>query len=385
MEGLPVKIQGYLFTELIESTQTADDAHIELVEEVYSSPTVDREAGVIKGVKLLGRNSRNGREYTDRALAESAVLAEGARVYIDHDRSGSERKNSDFFAQVKDVRTSEDGNYGDLHFLKSHPKAEPIIERTERMPGTFGLSPHQFGPTRRAGRKQIVESVSRMKSIDIVETPATTNSIFESQEPNTMTLRPFVESIPHGTTYRDTLLALIEQDGMEEVAVDAPTDSEATPEDQVKAAFRAMVIAAFDDDNLDTTATIERIKEILKSQEKLQAKPTPEPDDSAEEQDAGDENESETVESLREENARLKAENSCRELLESAGVSSSVVRLKALQALTDTERNELVESWKGDNVATTKSKPIGSPPKHSVSGGAFPDSHGDFLASITSR
>src|SRR4029079_5122261 len=46
--------------------------------------TVDRDAGVIRGVKVLGRESRNGREYSDRALHEAARLYDGIGVNLNH-------------------------------------------------------------------------------------------------------------------------------------------------------------------------------------------------------------------------------------------------------------------------------------------------------------
>ena len=48
-----------------------------LSERVTSQPgRVDREAGVIFGVKIIGRHSRNGRTYSDRALSEAVNLYE---------------------------------------------------------------------------------------------------------------------------------------------------------------------------------------------------------------------------------------------------------------------------------------------------------------------
>ncbi len=45
---------------------------------------VDREAGIIRGVKLLGLALRNGRRYRESALVDAASLYEGAKVNINH-------------------------------------------------------------------------------------------------------------------------------------------------------------------------------------------------------------------------------------------------------------------------------------------------------------
>lgn len=55
----------------------------ELLQEFVDSGSqrlrVDRDAGVIRGVKLLGLNSRNGRRYREGALVEAIGLYEGAK------------------------------------------------------------------------------------------------------------------------------------------------------------------------------------------------------------------------------------------------------------------------------------------------------------------
>ena len=45
---------------------------------------VDREAGVLRGVKILGLQSRNGRSYLPEALSAASKLYEGAKVNVNH-------------------------------------------------------------------------------------------------------------------------------------------------------------------------------------------------------------------------------------------------------------------------------------------------------------
>ena len=49
------------------------------------SGRVDREAGILYGVKVLGFESRNNRSYKRSAVAQAVKLYEGAKVNIDHD------------------------------------------------------------------------------------------------------------------------------------------------------------------------------------------------------------------------------------------------------------------------------------------------------------
>ena len=157
----------------------------ELFENVAAAPLrIDRASGVIRGVKVLGRVSRNNREYTTRAMDQAAVLYEGIKLYLDHDRKSCERGVGEFFGELRNVRVGSDGVFADLHYLKSHALVEAVLERAEKFPGSFGLSPHQFGPTRMQGRKQIVEGIVDVRSVDLVQLPATNKSLFESEEGN---------------------------------------------------------------------------------------------------------------------------------------------------------------------------------------------------------
>ena len=52
---------------------------------------VDRLAGVIRGVKILGLESRNGRTYLPEALAAAAPLYEGAKVNVNHPKGAPGR------------------------------------------------------------------------------------------------------------------------------------------------------------------------------------------------------------------------------------------------------------------------------------------------------
>jgi hypothetical protein len=147
--------------------------------------TVDREAGVIRGVKVLGRESRNGREYSDRALHEAAQLYEGIGVNLNHpDRkeTNRERPVEAGFGWLAAARVEADGVYADLHYLRSHAQAAVLIEAAERNPKRFGLSHNAEGKVARRDGKTIVESIEKVRSVDVVQNPATNSGLFESEE-----------------------------------------------------------------------------------------------------------------------------------------------------------------------------------------------------------
>ena len=45
---------------------------------------VDRGAGIIRGVKILGLESRNGRRYPAETLLRAVELYDGAKVNVNH-------------------------------------------------------------------------------------------------------------------------------------------------------------------------------------------------------------------------------------------------------------------------------------------------------------
>ena len=157
---------------------------VRLLEWTAAQPArVDREAGVLRGVKVLGRVSRNGRRYTATALQKALTLYEGVRVNINHpDRTqpGTDRAVIDRFGMLKMARLEEGGIYADLHYLRQHPLAEMIAEAAERLPDALGLSHNAEGRTSRQRNAETVEEITRVISVDLVSDPASTGGLFES-------------------------------------------------------------------------------------------------------------------------------------------------------------------------------------------------------------
>lgn len=170
--------------------KTAKGQRIEIFEQIMGAPTgrVDRAGGFIRGVKILGRFSRNkgGYEYTPEALRRAAELYEGMKVNVNHpSRStpNASRGIEDGIGWLENVTVKADGVYGDLAVLKSHPMAEMLFEAAERNPRRFGLSHNASGRTIDRGGKRYVESFDEIRSVDLVQNPATNESLFESEEP----------------------------------------------------------------------------------------------------------------------------------------------------------------------------------------------------------
>ena len=214
----------------------------ELLQEFVDSGSqrlrVDRAAGVIRGVKLLGLASRNGRRYREDALIEAVGLYEGAKVNINHPKGHplSPRDYQDRLGVVRGVQfRAGDGLFGDLHFNPKHALSEQLVWDAEHAPQNVGMSHNVLARTSRSGDETVVEAITKVQSIDLVADPATTSGLYEQAEmsvaeqqsssgaddkPNSPTATP----LPHYSTmalasltlkqlrqYRPDLVAELEQ------------------------------------------------------------------------------------------------------------------------------------------------------------------------------
>lgn len=143
---------------------------------------VDRANAVIRNVKVVGRVSANGREYTEDALRRAVSLYEGAAVFTDHPEGhpAGTRSVRDRLGTLRNVKYQRDGLFGDLHYNAAHPLAEQLLWAAENSPDMMGLSHNVVAKTARRGDKIIVEEITRVVSVDLVAQPATTAGLFES-------------------------------------------------------------------------------------------------------------------------------------------------------------------------------------------------------------
>jgi len=339
--------------------------------------------GVIKRVRILGRESKNGRTYSEQAMDDAARLYEGAEVNINHPQGKTEaaalsRGIEESFGELRGIVREKDGVFGDLYYLKSHPMAEQVVERAKRFPTKVGLSHNVEGEVSTKGGKKFVESIRRVFSVDVVSRPATNSTLFESEDQmSKSTVREMLGRL-FPSRHRKVLRELEAAAGMsgDTAVADAPVEvpSDADADGEIKAAFRAMVIAAFDDESLDAKATLAKIKDILNAQEKLMAKPESDGGEGSGGETSGGESTSESVslrrvKALEEKLARKDAEIECRSILESEGVECTEARLQAMISVGSDLRRDLAKSWKGAGVTVTRERPSQSAPLHEQLGG----------------
>lgn len=143
---------------------------------------IDRAAGLIRGVRVCGPKSGNGRRYTPRALRNALPLYENARVFFDHPEGESNvRKFRERMGRLVNARVADDGGIdADLKYNPKHRDAEEFLWYVENDPAGMGLSHNAEGRgVREATGEVLVEEITKVHSVDIVDGPATNFSLFE--------------------------------------------------------------------------------------------------------------------------------------------------------------------------------------------------------------
>lgn len=152
---------------------------------------VDRDKGIIFGVKVLSRTSPNthatkatkGTEYTPEAMRKALPLYEGAEVYKNHqakEQAGQVRPIEEKMGWLTGARLEGDGVYADLHLYKEDPDSGKIFEAAERNPAGFALSHEAYGSGDVVNGVFVIHEIPEVTSVDIVTKGGTNRSLKES-------------------------------------------------------------------------------------------------------------------------------------------------------------------------------------------------------------
>jgi hypothetical protein len=336
--------------------------------------SVDREAGVIRGVRVLGPESRNthgergisATEYSAAAHADARRLYEGQIVNLDHMKDKKRRHGvADEFGVLRNVQTTNgaDGRpvtEADLHYLKSHEMANRVAEDVERKLVLFSLSHDAVSNRDRIDRTRgrlVIEGLHSVSSVDLVYKAGTNRNLWESEDrPVKITLRSVLESLKTKVVASKGKTAwvrhLLEDDGMTAATIaeaDEPTD----PDEALSAGVEAAIVAIIRDENMDASAKAKKIAKLLKAHEKLTAEG--EPEEPSKEDDAVEKPKTESTDEVAELRRKLdgmEKKDAVRQLCESEHFAPKSNQLTALLALaTDADRKALIADLKS---ATTK-------------------------------
>lgn len=333
--------------------------------ESLTAESLAESDNVIRNVRILGAESKNGRSYAEEAMRKAAGLYEGARLNFNHgDRknAGKERPFEDWVGELRNVRydATDKALYGDAHILASDPRTPKLYEAVQRFPKKFGLSHVAEGTEKRRNGKTVVESITAVASVDIVTSPATNAGIFESEdEPmarkktTTTTLKTVVESAPDTSPFRAVFIEMMETGVVDPNMPIEPgpmpeDDAEADPGDAIKQAAIAAITAKISEADESTLASLLKALGMADSISALLAGGS-----------GGDAVKPSTpaTESVDSDMAQrfnlMEAEN----MLLKAGREASPEQVIAVAAVAKDKREALVKTWPAKLVESTGSTP----------------------------
>ena len=186
--------------------------------------SVDRQAGLVRNVPILGRESPSRkREYTAAALSESATMFEGIPFYGDrgsHEEFGKYPSPFDLIgcAESAHYEPAEGKLRADIRPVKQ--MAEWFFGIAEDMPHAVGCSPVMAGVRTFQDDKEVIVRIAEVHRLDLVSKPGTVSGLHESaRNKNTNTEDEGMEwdklTVEQLRANRSDLVALVESAALE--------------------------------------------------------------------------------------------------------------------------------------------------------------------------
>lgn len=142
--------------------------------------------GVLREVKVLGLASRNRMRYLPAAVRKAIPLYEGAPVYVDHPAGESNARNlRERFGRLRGIYQRNDGSLWakEFRYNPAHPFAKSFAWHVRNDPKGIGFSHNAEGNGERdAAGEMVIDEISAVHSVDLVDGPATTSGLREQYE-----------------------------------------------------------------------------------------------------------------------------------------------------------------------------------------------------------
>ncbi|QVL32337.1 hypothetical protein KIH39_00005 [Telmatocola sphagniphila] len=334
---------------------------------------VDREAGIIYDVRVLGPKSPNchgvrgvseGTLYTRKAMEGYVKLLEGMEVNVHHLQKkelGRDRNLDEGIATLRSVRIvdSQEGPTirSNMHYSKVHAFTPLLLESCERddLP-RIGLSHHAYpGEYEVKDRQLVIQSITYAESVDLVRKPATNHTLFESERKQVavITLKSLLESQRKrllAAGKKKPLTVLLEDIGDEVMATpveDVPEDADEALDAGIAASCYAVIDSIIDGET-EVEEGLGKLRQLLESHEELTGEGG---GDGGDDNDEGDKKTvTESVKRKGSENARLallEAKEKVREMLDENGVTATPTLVESIASLsTDAARKKAIEDLK---------------------------------------
>jgi len=345
---------------------------------------VDRDKKIIRSIKVLGRESINGRRYTAEAIQEAYQkrLYEGVAVYVNHPAKPNDPRHvGEKFGRIVNIQLVEGELYGDLEYLESNKDAALICEMAERMDGAIGASHNAIGEgADDADGVFVVQHIAEVRSVDLVTEPATTKGLFEQREGKTVAIKiralfenswkkyaRRVTKRPRLGAYMKALVEQDEEDLMDEPAPAGVEEVPADPDEALAGGFEAAVSAIVKKclaGEEDSAACIKQIVKLLKAHGKLTNGADTAEEDIEEEEEEEPVDKKQEAEEQRKRIRDLERENLIYRESQKLGVQPDEVLMESLMDAKDERRvKKLLEREKERNGKNAH------PPRSGAGGG----------------
>ena len=340
---------------------------------------IDPVAGLIKGVKVLGLISENGRRYLPEAVRSAASMYEGVKSYIDHPDKPM-RDYESVFGWFEAVRFVEgDGLRGNYRYNTTHRLAESFVWWAKNRPSTVGFSHNAEGEIDEASFGEVVVTdIVKVHSVDLVADPATTKGIFEGRTVK-KNLKAFIEMSK--AKNKTALLSILESDmpgDMSGMEMDEPDKKKGGWKEHMGKCL-ASLLQEEDDESHDTAM---RLMKAMKP-----AKADPSEDKTVNDEDK------KAMESIRKEVKALKAtveayqikdklterEKTARKLIAESGLTKEAVTDLFLENLVEAKDEAAMKALIEDRrtvVGVGRNKP------KSAGKGGTPGTYEEFVEAI---
>lgn len=175
-------------------TQTGVHIH-ESVAIMGSDLKVDKDAGVIRGLRVINRKRRTGnRTYSNQALTDIAEKLDGKKAYANHSSRGGTRTVQELLGVWTNARVHLQEGYvsGDLKVI---PRERWLLETAEKVPEALAMSIDARALLTKRDGKETVNRILVLESVDAVTEGGTTHGLFESSKggDNDMTIESLTE------------------------------------------------------------------------------------------------------------------------------------------------------------------------------------------------
>lgn len=194
-------LKKYKIGRFAKESLGSDDMKKEILEISLSKQFVetklDKENHIVRNVAILRPTSLNkafkgskGRRYSEMALAQAAEMITGTKAYVNH-ATKKELEERDGVRNVLDILGYYENGHldsnnvarGDLNYMANQAVwFEPLVEQ---MADKIGNSIHALGDIVFDGESkfEVVESLNKLKSVDLVTETGSTINLFESEPP----------------------------------------------------------------------------------------------------------------------------------------------------------------------------------------------------------